>query len=633
MALYLKVFRPLFVLSFLYLLGDAFFRWDGFSYYASFSEFLPSIALISILWFITAFLASIFIYCLLQVVKSLLLLIKRDITIEQLTIFLYIFLLLGSTVLGVKLLLLKSLEMTLRLQAILVFFMTFLSIIAAWKFRGQSKDLTGIVEDRIKPLIWLFGIWIILSVPFLIYHSWLNQEDKTSVQETSRSHIPLKNQPNIILVTFDAMTAMDMSVYGYHRDTTPFMKRWAKSAFLFTKVESESNFTTPATASLMTGKRLWTHQTYHILGSKPVDSSIENLPLVLKQHGYTTMAFIVNPVTSVRALGISDSFDIAPLVSEFQKPDSFFNKGEVVEFGKIDKILYRLFGDKIRLYDWIIKNNFILRRIVDVFPRDFSETTVPPEEAFHRFLLERKNSNAYPYFAWIHVLPPHAYYLPPKPFRGMFDSSSDVRSRGRYDEFIRYCDKQFEKFIENLTKGDKLGNTIIILSADHGESFEHNYLGHGGEHLYEQVTHIPLIVKKPGQFAGRIIDDLIEQIDIPATILDLAHISVPSWMEGRSLAPLMRSNEFPSRPAYSMSFGKNRSRDHQITHGTIAVWDGDYKLIHYLETNRSLLYNLKKDPDELTNLFQKESDVGQRLLSLIQDNLKKINAKRKPASY
>ncbi len=97
------------------------------------------------------------------------------------------------------------------------------------------------------------------------------------------------------------------------------------------------------------------------------------------------------------------------------------------------------------------------------------------------------------------------------------------------------------------------------------------------------------------------------------------------WMEGRSLVPLMRGERFSSRPVFSMALERNPSLGHQITKGTIAVWDGEYKLIHYLEKKESLLFNLKQDPDELQNLFYREPEAAQRLLILIQANLKKAN--------
>jgi arylsulfatase A-like enzyme len=466
----------------------------------------------------------------------------------------------------------------------------------------------------------------------VVYHTWGKQTDNVVSQKINQASIADKTRPNIILVTFDALTARDMSVYGYHRPTTPFISEWAKSASLFTRAEAESDMTTPTTASLMTGKRVWTHQTYHGQGSKPDRSNIENIALLLKNNGYYNMAFVVNPVASVKMLGISNSFAIAPLAVEFVSSVSWANSFQGWKFGGIiDVLLYRLFGDKIRLHDWIEKGDFVLYtvlRVLNVIPGNFSKTTVPPEKAFNRFLEEIDHNSEEPFFAWIHLDPPHAPYLPPEPYRGMFKSSiekSISQNRALYNEFIRYCDKQFEDFIAQLSKRNKLEDTVIILSSDHGESFEHDYKGHAGSHLYEQVTHIPLIIKEHSQTEGRIINDLIEQIDIPPTILELANIPIPSWMEGRSLVPLMRGKRLSSRPVFSMALQKNPSRGHQITKGTIAVWEGDYKLIHYLEEKKSLLFNLKQDPGELNNLFDKEPEAGQRLLTLIQDNLKKAN--------
>lgn len=130
---------------------------------------------------------------------------------------------------------------------------------------------------------------------------------------------------------------------------------------------------------------------------------------------------------------------------------------------------------------------------------------------------------------------------------------------------------------------------------------------------------------------GKIIDDLVEQIDLTPTILNLANIQVPQWMEGRSLVPILRGKKLLSKPAFSMNLQKS-FWERPINKGTIAVWEGDYKLIHYLEERRSLLFNLKKDPDELNNLFDAESKIGKHLLSVIDSNLKTINERTRKAN-
>lgn len=134
-----------------------------------------------------------------------------------------------------------------------------------------------------------------------------------------------------------------------------------------------------------------------------------------------------------------------------------------------------------------------------------------------------------------------------------------------------------------------------------------------------------MIIKEPGQINGRVITDLVGQIDIPATILELAGIPIPSWMEGRSLVPLMRGYKLPPRPIFSMNFERNPSRGHKIEKGTIAVWEGDYKLIYYLDDDKVLLFNLKEDPKEMNNLVDEKPEIARRLLNLVKESLRKAN--------
>ncbi len=199
-----------------------------------------------------------------------------------------------------------------------------------------------------------------------------------------------------------------------------------------------------------------------------------------------------------------------------------------------------------------------------------------------------------------------------------------------------YSDEQFRIFINRLSKTMDMSNTIIIFSSDHGESFSHGYSGHIGNHLYESLVHVPLIIKIPWKTGGRVIDVPVELTDIPATILELSGITIPEWIEGRSLLSLIEGESLDTLPVFSMQLIKNSSFEHQIAYGTFAVWEDDYKLIHYLEENKSLLFNLKQDPDERINLFEKESEIGQRLLGLIRDNIKKAHeriADRRETDY
>jgi len=607
---------------------DVFKRWDGFKYYASLSEFLPSVSLVFILWTALSVSASLLIWIIVRFVSLIFSRIKaEDILIFFITATVIVFLLYSGKSL------LKNIEITNIIKFIFPILVALLSFFVAWLLNKKSESLFEFINERINPLVWLFGILLITSLPLVAYKT-IGTKEQQKLQLGAESNFENKNRPNIILVTFDALTARNMSVYGYQRQTTPFINYWAKTASLFSNVKASSTYTTPTTSSLMTGKRVWTHQTYFVeVASKYVGGKNENLPFLLKKYGYTNLALQQIHQASVKKLGVSESFDFIFGPEELSYTTMFYKH--------IDGLLNDIFSEKILMYDWIIKEDFILFNFLNRFSADSSVTDHRPEIAFNKFLEILDSGIRKPYFAWIHLFAPHDPYLPPEPFKGMFNPSKELRTwksqmrsrplekigiyRDRYDEFIRYADKQFENFILELEKSDVMKNTVIILSSDHGESFDHNYKGHGGSLLYEQLTHIPLIIKEPRQNEGHTIDNLVEQIDITPTILKLAQIKVPSWIEGRSLLPLLRGGNLLSKSAFAMVLVDNPSRGHEIKKGTIAIWEGDYKLIHYLEEKKSLFFNLKQDPDELYNLFDKKPEMGQHLLSLIQENLKIAN--------
>jgi len=647
---FLQFFRLVFVIFSLFLMGDAFYRWDGFKLYASVAEFIPSIALASILWSAIALLTAFIVWLLLRAFTWLCGRMRLKIETVHLMVFSGVFAIITLLAWISKKNIWIDVSLTSPVKLLIIVSLLCIAALIAWSLRRKAEIIVQAIQERISPLIWLFGIFVVLSVPLVVYCTWGKSMSGESVQSYVTQ--PDAKRPNVILLTFDALTARNMSLYGYRRNTTPLITSWAKNASVFTRAYAESSYTAPTTASIITGKMIWTHRRYPMdYSTKPLKSKTENLALILKENGYNNYAFIQNNIASVEYLGVSDSFDFAPQASDLKRITSIG--------GNIDKHLCRLFCNKILIYNWLGQDNFIFDSFLRTIPEKVTVTEHPADEVFDQFLVHIDQNTDKPFFSWIHLNPPHDPYLPPRPYVGTYSSSSEMRDsssqitlkrtlrhtfksntepqptevirkvkllRDYYDEFILYCDRQFNDFVEELDKRGLLDNTIIILSSDHGESFEHDYFFHGGPHLYEQVTHIPLIIKEPGKSEGLIIDSIVEQVDIPVTILDMVGIPVPAWMEGRSLVPYMRNFEVPSKPAFAMQFIKN-DRRHQITKGTIAVWKGDYKLIYYLEDNKSLLFNLKQDPDELNNLFSKENEIAQQLLSLIKDNLKKANDK------
>lgn len=572
--------RLSFILFSIKFIRDAFYKYDGFSYHMSFREFLPELSLAFILWSVNSLILAFLLYMILY-----------------------------------------PLYRIFPLNA----------------FKTRLEKGLCWLNDRITPLVLLFTALLFISIPLSIPR--LSNDRVNPPQDIQDK--PGGSHPNIILIIMDALSAEDMQLYGYQRPTTPFITDWAKSAFVFNRAYSTSNWTTPSTMSIMTGKRPWTHRVWHIAEHNPVDFYGETLPMVLKTYGYKTYAFVQNNFAHPRTLGINDFFDIkdesytfwiyrSPIVRWYA--NFFTNRNIPAKWSISENPFVKMFNIRpLRhpIYGTVIRSEPVYERFFDVISKN-------PEE---------------PFFAWIHLYPPHDLYLPPEPYIGMFgdakrfntlkeqvdsnllhreykpERQKDVNiMRKRYDEFILYSDQTFKEFINRLEKTIDMSNTIIILTSDHGESFSHGFMGHNYFKFYEPLIHVPLIIKTPDATANRSIDMPIEQIDIAPTILDLAGIPIPKWMEGRSLTPLLRGNDLNTKSIISMQLIKNPVIGNKpIKRGTFAVIDGDYKLIYFLKEKKVLLFNIRTDPEEVHDISKEETDIVRRLLKTLEDELSHVN--------
>jgi arylsulfatase A-like enzyme len=164
----------------------------------------------------------------------------------------------------------------------------------------------------------------------------------------------------------------------------------------------------------------------------------------------------------------------------------------------------------------------------------------------------------------------------------------------------------------------------VIVTADHGELFDHNRLGHGGRDLYQGLIHVPLLIHLPGQRQGVHIDQLAQQADLLPTLLDLVGAPVPSWVDGASLRPALESRILADRYIYSMNLEPN-STFNAVTKGTVAVMDADFKFVRYLDSGKEQLYRYKTDKDEQNNLVQSEPDVAKRMRKVLLERLEEAN--------
>jgi arylsulfatase A-like enzyme len=406
-----------------------------------------------------------------------------------------------------------------------------------------------------------------------------------------------------------------------------------------------SNWTRSSVASLLTGK----YPNKHLLINSGLSGNVnlfpdENMPAVLKSKSYRTISLNANwdygqPI----ATGTAASFD----VNRFD----FLASGNISLLRYLPMFInmnYHETADKtgIKSIFWLTEylfgfDSYWYNKVTSLLSYN-TLPFYPPEYVFDSAaeILESLNgSNSGPVFLWAHLMVPHSPYLPGKPFQGAFSGGNDEfasyemqdrflsraysreeqpaidKIRLRYDENLLYADNALGNFLGRLRKAGRLDDSIVIVSADHGESFGHGWQGHGGPHLYQPLVHIPLLIHLPGQKKGQRITTTVSQADIAPTILDLLGYSVPSWMNGRSLKAALEGGELAAIPVFTMNLDGNPIRG-KISKINAGVYYGKYKYI-----GRGEFFDLHDDPDEQVNLVQQESDKALMMNSMLIDML------------
>ena len=213
---------------------------------------------------------------------------------------------------------------------------------------------------------------------------------------------------------------------------------------------------------------------------------------------------------------------------------------------------------------------------------------------------------------------------PEKPEHHFSDGySADQLNEERrlYDEYIAYVDSEFGRFYDNLKTTGLLENTYFILTSDHGQLFERGIHGHITSTLYESLIHVPLLIARPGQRGREDIFSLTSCTDLLPTLLHATGKTIPDWIEGKVLPTFGGGDEeYHERVVYSVE-ARTNPKFGPLEKGTVALLKGEYKLIHYFGydgfEDQYELYNLKKDPDELDDIFEKIPAVGLALKEVL----------------
>jgi Tfp pilus assembly protein PilF len=254
--------------------------------------------------------------------------------------------------------------------------------------------------------------------------------------------------------------------------------------------------------------------------------------------------------------------------------------------------------------------------------RRASETGYPERtaeevsEAALRWLAARERR----FFLWVHYYDPHAAYRPPAPFAERF--------AGRlYDGEIAYVDEQIGRVFRALRRSGEWDRTLVIATADHGESLgEHGERTHAYT-LYDAVLKVPLILRGPGVPAARRVPEVVSAIDLAPTVLALAGLAPLGGADGRDLSPLWSAESgLEERPAYAETLAT------QLDHGWAPLFALRSARHLYVRAPRAELYDVGADPRQLENLLDDPSRVPAGLVGGLEQRLESVRAREGKAS-
>ena len=289
--------------------------------------------------------------------------------------------------------------------------------------------------------------------------------------------------PNVILISLDCVRADHLGAYGYERNTSPRLDELAREAVVFETATAVSSFTHPTHMTMLTGLPPSIHGVSR--WRKP-DGSIAYLPEILSRAGYRTDGIVSGPLLS-QSFGFERGFDVYHAFhDETRAPELAKAALEMLRRGRGQpQFLFLHFFDAHWPY----------------WPGDELNTLFGPLSGDTSGLLSKVRNQ-----------------IPP-------ESERDVQHMmDLYDAEIAYLDREVGRFLDELKKTGMYEDSLILVTADHGEAFlEHGFWEHG-QTLYQEMVHVPLIVKWPGKQPPRRVAGLVSQTDLFPTILEAAGI-------------------------------------------------------------------------------------------------------------
>jgi arylsulfatase A-like enzyme len=465
---------------------------------------------------------------------------------------------------------------------------------------------------------------------------------------------------NVLIIVFDAWSAYNISLYGYDRDTTPNLSRLADRAVVYHNHYAGGNFTTPGTASLLTGTHPWKHRAFR--HNSQVDESYVDKNLFHAFKNHYRLAYSHNPLVNIFLKQFAGKIDEYIHQQRFLLQNdwiinSLFNNDEdIASVSWIRAMKRQLNGSTYSLYLPQLYEKIKDARIVtyqDNFPEGLPSVL---EDNYFRledginWLNQNLDILPKPFLGYFHYLPPHFPYKTHAEFKNRFvnDGWKQIvkpkhlfsrqysperlyKSRTEYDEFILYVDREFDRLHDYLEQSGMLDNTWVVLTSDHGELFERGIRGHLTFTLHQPVIRVPLMIFEPGSKTRKDVYAPTSAIDLLPTLMQVTGQGKLDWVEGEILPPFTQGHPARDNRVYALQ-ARRTNTGYPINEGTVMLVKDGYKMMYFfgyeeLEDRGEMieLYDLENDPDELNNLSTAQKGIVDELRGEILEKISEVN--------
>lgn len=322
-----------------------------------------------------------------------------------------------------------------------------------------------------------------------------------------------KGLPNIIVIGSDGVNAANMSVYGYQRNTTPFLSQMSPSMLMAEDAFPNAAHTSLSVITILAGRL--PPETGILSG----EEAYQHLPGILRMAGYYNVEFGVPNYLDAYDMNFQNGFDVVNGRSVYDSP--VFRFGQRLGYGESTYFLSVVFG---RVSDRLL-HIFYIRKMVNVYQLVNGSNTqvgLNDQEKIDQ-LIKLFSTTHQPLFVHMHLMTTHG---------PVFYPSHSVYSKGEkqtvswmtdfYDDAVLDFDSYLKQLFDALKLSGKLDNTLIVIYTDHNMN-------------YQSDQRIPLMIYFPGGAHSGVLKNNAQNMDIAPTILDYLGIAQPEWMVGQSL--------------------------------------------------------------------------------------------------